>query len=216
MEEKIVLQSFDYSPTELVPVEEERRNIQCKIHCHGPSNKIRLTHKVFDNKFIESERFHKKSEERKKVSYHLGFLNPEPEHAWVFNKALVAISFIMLVAAIICASLQLWLPMLAPLAVLFPLAYGAYLSLNKQTVFRSKAGHAPLVFISYKKRNPKSIKTFISQLSERIERSRLSEAVNPLPEETKLLRRFFEAGFFTQGEYEIYRDAVFQKYPKRQ
>lgn len=215
MEEKIVLQSLDYSPAAITPPDEEQRVIDKKILSRGNARSVRLCHKLFNVRFIETEKTIKNTEKSSDIAYFIGFLNPDPVKKWHFSK--VTLALLLVVVCFLGGTLfaQQWLIAAALFLSLGLLGYRLFLSLEKQVFFKTVHGEAPLLFLSYKNKSAASVDEFIALLAQRISKNPMPESVNVLPEETKLLRRFFEAGFFSKEEYEFHRDKIFSRYPSK-
>lgn len=215
MQENIVLQSIDYCSSIIIPKVDKERKYQKKCASPGSLAKTELLHRVFDDHFIETQSKHLKSDQTRKLAYHLGFLSSAYQTRKNFSRPLAIALALCLVATCVYAAADWWLAFGIFAMGSIALSYLLKRSVTQHTVFFSKSGHAPLVYIAHKGQAGNSVKQFVEHLQQRIEASSLPDSINPLPEETKLLRQFYESAFVSESEYQQCRDLILSLYPKR-
>jgi hypothetical protein len=214
MVEEIILQSRNPAALPPPPIGKAR-----KLTAEYPGRSIRAQsatrYRLFNGQFIEVQHRNAKNNADKKIIFAVGFLAKKTkirtELQWLWFYLSVAslmgafVGYFILDQDSVAAGS-------ATAAIILLAIFG--FSAKKYSVFFSEHALAPLVVIARSGKHEAELHAMVDELSLAIKNNPLSKYVNPLAEETKLLREFCEKGFFSEQEYLQLREKIFNKYPK--
>jgi hypothetical protein len=219
--ENIVLQSegFDQPCLEPPTLSAENVDFDLTYSANQQTHRIRL----FSQAFLEQSKGERsQNSPTERVSYHVGFLSPKPLVIQREKRHLLigALSILAITAGISLFGwawgMELFTAALATTTMLSASFFFLYLKSKKHlTLFVSRTAKAPLIIIDTNTENARAIEAFTQLLSETIAANQLPSGINPLAEETRLLRTFKEAGFISSERYTRYREAIFKQYPSK-
>lgn len=215
MVEEIILESRNPAALPLPPTGKAR---QLTAEYPGRSKRAQgeLRYRLFNEKFIEVQHRSVKNNTDKKLIFAVGFLTKKNKTRWDLQwfwlYLCIASLMVTLVSYYILDHHLTAVGSAVAALILFVIFIS---SLRKYSVFFSEHARAPLVVIPHFNRRRAELDAMVDELSLAIKSNPLSTYVQPLAEETKLLREFFEKGFFSENEYLQFREKIFKKYPKK-
>ncbi len=213
--EEIILESRDVIE-QLVPPSGRNREVQHTLCCQGNAKNTRIHYRLLNDYFVEIVQEQTKTQPSSKkviIAFHVGFFKSKPlwsltAVAWWFYGAVIFLA--------VFGILYLVMPNLYGMigaAALFSMCLFFYIkSIHVQRLFVTRIAKAPLLKIPHRDLPGQEGKLFIEQMKKAIDSYPLPYNINPLAEETKLLRASQERGIFTEKEYKKYRDLILQRY----